>query len=93
MLTSDQINELHRLYWAEHWPIRRIEQRLKISFRTLKKYLAAPAQKPARRERVSKLDPFKAVIAEFLNQTTKLWDSHAAFRRNWRRANFTAGSR
>jgi LmbE family N-acetylglucosaminyl deacetylase len=28
-----------------------------------------------------------------LNQTTKLWDSHAAFRRNWRRANFTAGSR
>jgi hypothetical protein len=27
-----------------------------------------------------------------LNQTTKLWDSQAAFRRNWRRADFTAGS-
>ncbi len=27
-----------------------------------------------------------------LNQTTKLWDSHAAFRRNWRRADFTADS-
>jgi transposase len=72
MLTSDQINELHRLYWSEHWPIRRIEQQLKISFRTIKKYLAAPAQKPARRERVSKLDPFKAVIAEFLEKDPRV---------------------
>ena len=28
-----------------------------------------------------------------LNQATKLWDSHAVFRRNWRRADFTVGSR
>jgi predicted permease len=34
-----------------------------------------------------------SVCMVLLNQTTKLWDSHAAFRRNWRRANFTAGSR
>ena len=26
MLTSEQINDLHRLYWSEHWPIRRIER-------------------------------------------------------------------
>jgi len=68
MLNSDQINELHRLYWSERWTIRKIEHHLKISFRTIKKYLAAPAQKPARRERASKLDPFKAVIAEFLEK-------------------------
>jgi hypothetical protein len=28
MLTSDQINDLHRLYWSEHWPIRKIERHL-----------------------------------------------------------------
>jgi len=22
MLTTDQINDLHHLYWAERWPIR-----------------------------------------------------------------------
>jgi len=25
MLTTDQINYLHRLYWSKHWPIRKIE--------------------------------------------------------------------
>jgi hypothetical protein len=24
MLTPDQINDLHRLYWSEHWPIRKL---------------------------------------------------------------------
>jgi adenine-specific DNA methylase len=28
-----------------------------------------------------------------LNQTTRLWDSYAAFRRKWRSADVTAGSR
>ena len=28
MLTTDQINDLHHLYWAERWPIRKIEQHL-----------------------------------------------------------------
>jgi hypothetical protein len=35
----------------------------------------------------------KQLTKALLNQTTKLWDSHAAFRRNWRRADFTIGSR
>src|SRR5450631_3207762 len=26
MLTTDQINDLHHLYWVEHWSIRKIEQ-------------------------------------------------------------------
>ena len=66
MLTTDQINDLHHLYWAEHWPIRKIEQHLRMSWRTIKKYLDAPAQTPAARSRVSKLDPFKSTIAELL---------------------------
>src|SRR5947209_4994220 len=68
MLTTDQINELHRLYWSERWPIRKIERHLRMSWRTIKKYLDAPAQGPAQRQRESKLDPFKATIAEWLEK-------------------------
>jgi len=68
MLTTDQINDLHRLYWSEHWPIRKIERHLRMSWRTIKKYLHAPAQGPAQRQRESKLDPFKATIAEWLEK-------------------------
>ena len=39
MLTTDQINELHRLYWSESWPIRKIERHLRMSWRTIKKYV------------------------------------------------------
>ena len=28
MLTTEQINDLHRLYWSDHWPIRNIERHL-----------------------------------------------------------------
>jgi hypothetical protein len=52
MLTTDQINDLHHLYWAERWPIRKIEQHLRMSWRIIKKYLEAPAQTPAARSRV-----------------------------------------
>jgi hypothetical protein len=34
MPTTDQINELHRLYWSERWPIRKIERHLRMSWRT-----------------------------------------------------------
>jgi transposase len=68
MLTTDQINDLHRLYWSERWPIRKIERHLCMSWRTIKKYLDAPAQRLAQRQRESKLDPFKATIAEWLEK-------------------------
>jgi hypothetical protein len=58
MLSTDQINDVHRLYWSERWAIRKIERHLKISWKTIRKYLQAPAQTPALRSRVSKLDPF-----------------------------------
>jgi len=68
MLTADQINDLHRLYWSERWPIRKIERHLHRSWRTIKKYLDAPAQSAAPRQRQSILDPFKPTIAELLDK-------------------------
>jgi transposase len=68
MLTTDQINDLHRLYWSERWPIRKIERHLRMSWRTIKKYLDAPAQVPAQRQRQSKLDPFKPHISAWLEK-------------------------
>jgi transposase len=68
MLTTDQINDLHRLYWSERRSIRKIERHLRMSWRTIKKYLDAPAQGPAKRRRESKLDPFKTTIAEWLEK-------------------------
>src|ERR1022692_2393863 len=72
MLTTDQINDLHHLYGVEHWPIRKIEQHLGMSWRTIKKYLDAPAQTPAARSRTSKLDPFKPTIAELLEKDPRV---------------------
>jgi transposase len=68
MLTTEQINDLHRLYWSEHWPIRKIERQLNIGWRTIRKYLDAPAQSAVHRDRPSKLDPFKSTIAEWLEK-------------------------
>jgi hypothetical protein len=43
MLTTEQINDLHRLYWSDHWPIRKIERHLHMGWDTIKKYLDMPA--------------------------------------------------
>ena len=68
MLTAEQINDLHRLYWSEHWPIRKIERHLHMGWETIKKYLDMPAQTPAGRPRSSKLDLYKTAIAELLEK-------------------------
>ena len=68
MLSTEQINDLHRLYWSERWPIRKIERHLHMGWHTIRKYLDAPAQGPSPRPRTSKLDPFKAIIAEWLEK-------------------------
>ena len=47
MLSPEQINDLHRLYRSERWPIRKIERHLCMSWHTIRKYLDAPAQGPA----------------------------------------------
>jgi hypothetical protein len=67
MLTSEQINTIHRLHF-EKWPVRKIARHLHIGRRTIAKYLVRPAQPHPRRQRSSKLDPFKPTITELLQQ-------------------------
>jgi transposase len=68
MLTTEQINAIHRLHWAEHWSVRKIARHLHLGRRTISQYLATPARRAAPRQRASKLDPFKPAIAELLQQ-------------------------
>src|SRR5450759_309634 len=89
MLTTEQINDLHRLYWSEHWPIRKIERHLHMGWDTIKKYLDIPAQTPAGRPRSSKLDPYKAVIAELLEKDPSA--SAAVIGQRLRPLGFTGG--
>src|SRR5271167_3921515 len=71
MLTAEQINSIHRLHWSEHWSVRKIARHLHLGRRTISQYLVTPARSAARRQRASKLDPFKATIAELLEQDAK----------------------
>ena len=68
MLTPEQISEIHRLHWSRSGPLRKIARHLHIGRRTIAKYLDTPAPPPRRRDRASKLDPFKPAIAELLQQ-------------------------
>jgi DNA-binding transcriptional regulator LsrR (DeoR family) len=43
MLTSDQINQIHRLHLIEKWSLRKIARHLHIGRHTLAKYVATPA--------------------------------------------------
>jgi transposase len=52
--------------------MRRIARHFHLGTRTVKKYLFAPVPAPVHRPRPSKLDPFKPLIAELLEQ-----DAHA----------------
>lgn len=72
MLTIDQINELHHLYWVERWAIRKIERHLRMGWRTIRKYLDSPTQTSAPRARTSKLDPFKPTISELLEKDPRV---------------------
>lgn len=68
MLTSDQINTIHRLHSVENWSLRKIAAHLHIGRRTVHKYLDTPAPPLTRRDRGSKLDAFKPAIAELFEQ-------------------------
>jgi transposase len=68
MLSSERINEIHRLYHAERWSMRKIARHLRLAPKTVKKYLLAPAQAPGSHSRASKLDPFKLTLTELLQQ-------------------------
>jgi transposase len=48
--------------------VRKIARPLHLARRTISQYLVTPARSAARRQRASKLGPFKSIIAEWLEQ-------------------------
>src|SRR5215831_10927445 len=68
MITAQQIHEIHHLHLVEKWPVRKIARHLHIGRCTIAKYLDTPAPVPTRRDRGSKLDPFKPAIQDLLQQ-------------------------
>jgi transposase len=71
MLSAEQINSIHRLHWSEHWSVRKIARHLHLARRTISQYLVTPVRSATRRQRASKLDPFKTTIAQLLAQDAK----------------------
>jgi transposase len=72
MLTTDQINTIHRLHLIEKWTVRQIAKQLHIGRRTVAKYLVQPAQTPSQPHRASKLDRFKPAIDDWLDQDSAI---------------------
>lgn len=89
MLTPEQINRIHRLHFVEHWSVRKIARHLHLGRRTIAQYLATPARTAAPRHRASKLDPFKATIAELLQQDAEA--SAVVIAQRLRRLGFDGG--
>jgi transposase len=66
---SKTIEAIHRMSHEQKLPGREIARQLHISRKTIKKYLQNPlAKNTVRKPRSSKLDPFKPVIRELLEQ-------------------------
>ena len=74
MLTPEQIQTLRQLYYAERWPIRKIERHLRMGWRTIKKYLHQPNQPTVSRTKPSKLDPFKPTITDLIMRDNTIRD-------------------
>jgi transposase len=68
MLKTNQINEIHRLAVGEHWSIRRIARQLHMDTCTVQTCLHSPVPLAIHRLRPSKLDPFKPLMTELLEQ-------------------------
>lgn len=72
MLTAKQIAAINRLGSTCKWSIAAIERHLRISRKTIKKYLLPSTRRRIHVGRTSKLDPFKAMVAELIQQTPSL---------------------
>ena len=72
MLTTKQIAAIRRLHWIDKWPIRQIEEHLRVSSKTIGKYIAGPTPHYIRRSRPGKLDPYKHTLAALLQQDASL---------------------
>jgi len=72
MLNREQVDTLYRLHYREKWSVRRIARHLKISRQTVRKYLAGPILTTVKRRRPSKLDPYKDLIAQLLEEDSRV---------------------
>ena len=72
MLTPRQITAIKRLHWVNRWPLRQIERHLRISRKTIRKYILESSPCRLRRGRASKLDPHKSKVLELLQQDPTL---------------------
>jgi transposase len=68
MLSRQQVDTLYRLHYQQKWSVRRLARQLKISRQTVRKYLQGLIRVPVKRQRASKLDPYKDLIGELLEQ-------------------------
>jgi transposase len=68
VLKPEQIDEIHRLHWHQHWSLRDIARHLHLNRRTVRSYLITPDPKPQPRTRTSKLEAFHQAIDALLEQ-------------------------
>jgi hypothetical protein len=68
MLDTKKVATIQRLYWMERWSLRRIAISLHSTRKTIKRYLLSSDAPHVRALRGSKLDPYKPVITELLQQ-------------------------
>src|SRR5215471_16013759 len=72
MLTPRQITAIKQLHWVNRWPLRQIERHLRLSRKTISKYILESSPCRLRRGRASKLDPHKPKVLELLQQDPTL---------------------
>ena len=72
VLDPKQIDAIFRLSHGEKWSVRKISRHLNLSRKTVKKYLLSPLPaKTCRKQRASKLDPYRQIIRELLDEDPK----------------------
>ncbi len=68
VLDGRHIEAIYRLSHGQGWSVRKIARHLKLSRKSVRKYLAQPAPAPVQRSRASKLDPYKERIGQLLEE-------------------------
>ena len=69
VMDAKTIEAIYRMSHEQRLSVRQISRQLHVSRKAIRKYLQCPLPKPiVRKPRKSKLDPFKPVIRELLDQ-------------------------
>lgn len=89
MLDGEHAARIQHLHWVEKWSLRKIATHLHSTRKTIKKYLLSSGASHIRVPRCSKLDPYKPVIAELLQQDSTV--STSAIGRHLRATGYSGG--